>query len=701
MTESRQIERLSLSRIPFRPWYATGSADLALEFYAPCLRAAVTYDRAAGFFRSSVYTVSMLALADFVERGGHLRLICSPYLAEEDVAAIERGLSESECISAAIVRDIRQLATEPTNSTATQLLASLVSAAVLDIRIAFRPGRPGLFHSKIGLFESSDGAIVSFNGSANETGSAFSTEGNQEDIAVFTSWGPDSDVDRVRLITDYFNNLWDSRQPGLEVIPFPDVPRDDLVKLAHPDGPEAALDAIRVKEGLPALSQRNRTKLMDHQERAVTDWEARGGRGILTHATGAGKTITAIQVIRQWIQNGRSALTVVPSIVLRDQWRVALDTELADIQPDILVVGGDQSVSNWTEALPDFTRSGAFLGPRVVLATLQSASTARFRSNIVEGDHLLVVADEVHHAGSPVYRSLLTIDAGGRLGLSATPERFGDPNGTRILFDYFGSPLEPAFGLEEAIRCGRLVPYDYYVHFASLADDEITEWTELTKRIGRAYAGIANDNHPSFPPTLMRLLVRRAAIAKRAKTKPGLCASILETEMNPGDHWLVYCDTADQLYECKRALRGIGIDSLEYHSQMLSDRAEVLNYFVRHGGVLIAIRCLDEGVDIPLVDHALILASSSNPREFIQRRGRVLRSATGKNAATIHDVLVVPPGAGTELRPLLKVELGRAAQFSRSSRNTATSFKIRQLASQLGIDSTSEMDDFEDQEGGP
>jgi superfamily II DNA or RNA helicase len=134
---------------------------------------------------------------------------------------------------------------------------------------------------------------------------------------------------------------------------------------------------------------------------------------------------------------------------------------------------------------------------------------------------------------------------------------------------------------------------------------------------------------------------------------------------------------------------------------MLSDRAEVLNYFERHGGVLTAIRCLDEGVDIPLVDHALILASSSNPREFIQRRGRVLRSATGKNAATIHDVLVVPPGDGTELRPLLKVELGRAAQFSRSSRNTATSFKIRQLASQLGIDSTSEMDDFEDQENGP
>ena len=253
MTEARQIERLSLSRIPFRPWYATGSTNIALEFYAPCLRAAVTYDRAAGFFRSSVYTVSMLALADFVERGGHLRLICSPYLAEEDVAAIERGMSESESISAAIVRDIRQLATDPTNSTATQLLASLVSAAVLDIRIAFRPGRPGLFHSKIGLFESSDGAIVSFNGSANETGSAFSTLGNQEDIAVFTSWGADSDVDRVRLITDYFNNLWDSRQPGLEVIPFPDVPKGELVKLAHPDGPEAALDAFRVKQGLPAL----------------------------------------------------------------------------------------------------------------------------------------------------------------------------------------------------------------------------------------------------------------------------------------------------------------------------------------------------------------------------------------------------------------------------------------------------------------
>lgn len=696
MTEAYSIEP-SLASSSFEPWYATGTADLSSEFYSPCLRSAIKYDRAAGFFRSSVYTISMLPLVDFVERGGRLRLICSPYLTEEDVAAIERGLSESESISSTIVRDIRRLASEPENSQSTQLLATLVKAELLEIRIAFKRGRSGLFHSKIGLFESNDGAIVAFNGSANETGSAFSG-GNQEDIAVFTSWGENSDVQRVQLIREYFDNLWDSRQPGIEVIPFPDVPKQRLIELAHPDGPEAALNEIREKEGILEIVQSQRTVLMDHQIDAIANWEKSGNRGILSHVTGAGKTTTAIQVIRDWIEDDRPALIVVPSVILLDQWRRVLNKEISDLKPNELVVGGDHSSNDWIKSLADFTRSGAFLGPRVILSTLQSASTPRFLSNIVDGAQLLVVIDEVHHVGSSVYRSVLGLNAGGRLGLSATPERFGDPDGTRIIFDYFGAKLDPPFGLDKAIKSGLLVPYDYFVHFASLSENELTEWNELTKRIGREFARLGDDRSNPIPPSLMLLLVRRAAIAKQAKSKPELCASVLKSEYKSGDRWLVYCDTANQLEDCRDALRNIGIDSLEYHSQMLSDREEVLTYFERYGGVLVAIRCLDEGVDIPLVDHALILASSSNPREFIQRRGRVLRRAPGKNSATIHDVLVIPANVGAEIKPLLKVELSRAAGFSQSSRNKSTSFKIRQLSSELGITITSEFDDFEDSE---
>jgi superfamily II DNA or RNA helicase len=196
------------------------------------------------------------------------------------------------------------------------------------------------------------------------------------------------------------------------------------------------------------------------------------------------------------------------------------------------------------------------------------------------------------------------------------------------------------------------------------------------------------------------LLIQRAATLKRAANKAVLAAEILAAEYQSGHHWLVYCDSQTQLDDVLRSLAARSIDADQYHSAMIGDRATTLEHFIEKGGILAAIRCLDEGVDIPAVDHALILASSRNPREFIQRRGRVLRISEGKHFAEVHDALVVPPANdGEDYSPLLRGELTRAALFAESADNDAVRFSIRSIATDYGITLTEHPDDaIEDDE---
>jgi hypothetical protein len=152
----------------------------------------------------------------------------------------------------------------------------------------------------------------------------------------------------------------------------------------------------------------------------------------------------------------------------------------------------------------------------------------------------------------------------------------------------------------------------------------------------------------------------------------------------------VYCDDLDQLEAVSRKLRESGIPNLPFHSQMEGDRQETLRWLDRRGGVVVAIKCLDEGVDLPSVSHALILASSKNPREFIQRRGRVLRKAPGKALAYVHDAIVLPPGGRSgevkDRDPITEGELARAVAFAQGADNPAAAGDLQQIAIEAGID---------------
>jgi superfamily II DNA or RNA helicase len=215
------------------------------------------------------------------------------------------------------------------------------------------------------------------------------------------------------------------------------------------------------------------------------------------------------------------------------------------------------------------------------------------------------------------------------------------------------------------------VPYDYDVVTCPLTEDEEGQWQALTARIAQEVAR----NNGDITDFALHLLRQRARIAKRAAGKAPIAHRILSQHYRPGDRWLIYCNDVDHLREVRRDLEGLGLDLLEYHSQDAGDHDATLSFFTNRGGVLLAIKCLDEGVDIPLINRALILASSTNPREYVQRRGRVLRRTAGKYSSAIFDVIVT----GSDGKAIMPSEVVRAMEFARDSRNVAPSLYLEDL----------------------
>lgn len=663
----------TLDQVSLETSYSSGSADLVRDFYVPCLNAAITYDRSAGYFRSSVFHVVGLAFADFALRSGKMRLICSASLEPEDRAVIEGA--ETASLERSITRDIREVLLRPENMAVTELLGTLLSIGALSIKIAYRPHQTGIFHSKVGIFRDSQSNIVSFVGSENETQSAWNPEANYETFEVFCNWdGGERERRRIDAHESEFEALWNDRTADLRIVPLPDVPREILERYANADGIAAAVERARKELAqVRPLVPRSSRKPQRHQVAVTRSWWI-NRRGIIDHVTGAGKTFSALGIMREWVATpGRPVLVLVPGDLLADQWHQEISSELQGVDPRVLRVGGSQSNARWAELLDSFTHPDNLRGANFVIATMQSSCKDSFLRRIHGGAHLLVVADEVHRIGSNEHRRILQIESGGQLGLSATPERFLDPEGTAAILSYFGDKLEPHFGIREAQAAGRLVPYDYQIRTVVLSADEAARHAEITQSIVRLRAKIDKGEPGATFESLRRLLIDRARILKSAAAKPALAKEIIETELRPDDsqRWLVYCDDTVQLQQVVEELRSCGVRAQVYTSAMRGSKPETLRYFERFGGVLVSIHCLDEGIDIPSVTHALLLASSANPREQLQRRGRVLRNAGDKFSAEIFDVLVGVADPVSGFRPL-ESELDRARLLAEDARNRAT-----------------------------
>jgi len=664
---------LALRDLGLGPAYRSGRDMLLDDFYVPCLQEALLYDRAVGYFSSTLYHVVALAFSDFVGRGGRMRLICSPALTAEDFAAMKEADEIGRFAQSTVRADLQMLLTRPEAVPATRLLATLIANDIIDVRIAFADNPSGIFHDKLGIFEDTEGKRVSFVGSANETWRAWGL--NHESFEVFCSWKNEPELLRTRDHVDTFRRLWRGHEPGVRIAHLEQVTREQLVAIAD-DDLEHAIGAVRSLQ-LGRRAQPTGRPLMEHQRLVLEDWEAKDHHGIVNFATGAGKTLTAIEGVKRWTSGGGAAVILVPGRDLHAQWIREIEIELPGVQ--ILPAGAGSNKAAWQQLLPVFSAPGNSAdNRRIVVATNHTFASDDFQRRLKSGDHLLIVADEMHRSGSArVLNVLEQTGCGATLGLSATFRRQFDDDGTNRLMDFFGPVLMPAIGLAEALMLDLLVPYDYRLHELRLDDDELEQYEQLTKRIGQLVSQGASVNDASSP--LQMLLIRRARILKQARGKVPMAADILRREYQAGDRWLVYCDDVSQLKALTTECLAAGLPALEFYSEMTSNRDAVIRSLGGYGGIVIAIRCLDEGIDIPVTDHALILASSTVEREYIQRRGRVLRQAPGTNkvSAEVHDVMLVDAIGGA----LTKSEATRALEFVRLARNSAARDRLKAIVS--------------------
>tara|TARA_B100000446_G_C10552524_1_gene341215 strand:+ start:484 stop:2592 length:2109 start_codon:yes stop_codon:yes gene_type:complete len=681
---------VSLNDLHILEEYRTGEQDLVESFYKPCVSEATSYDRAVGYFRSTVFLLIGPSLIDFAKRGGAMRLVCSPVLTDEDYLAISNGYqSRDDTLGSALIKDLKTLNSDELLKGNTEALATLIALGVISIKIAFRPAGQGIYHEKIGVFKDKQGNVVSFKGSVNESWNGWHERGNYESFDTYCSWDGVKESLRVKNSEQYFERLWNGELEAVQVIDLPNVAREKIDLVAKESIEAIDITSLyEVKSAEPESEAPSGRQPLPHQLAAIEGWIAQGRKGVFEHATGSGKTFTALTAMKPHLEEEGVVLVLVPDKLLHQQW----GEEILEEFPEVTILKAGDGHNRWRKnrRLRQFTQSGKGLGPRVVLATMPTARLAEFREGICQGDHLMVVADEVHEIGSTENSKAMTIETGPRLGLSATPRRYGDAAGTAKIFDYFGAVVEPPFTLVDAIEQGRLVEYEYHPAPIRFTAEESEAWEVSTREISQEYARSKRDDHgkPVMSSRLQNMLIQRSRIAKKASAKVPYAVKTLVDNYVEGQSWLVYCEDQYQLSEVIGSLRDRGFDPCEYHTNMTGDAAASLDWFKRFGGIMVSIRCLDQGVDIPKISHAVILASSQNPRQFIQRRGRVLRVCPGKYHAVIYDAVVVP--VCLEQEPgqlsLLKSELQRSIQFSGTAMNRSGSNKLISIAIELGID---------------
>ncbi len=693
---SNKDASLGLASIDLAVEYRTGTSDPISQFYAPCLAAADQYRRAVGYFRSSIYSIIGPAVLAFAKKGGTVFLVCSPELTAEDQDSIATGYAKREKLAAErIEAEIDMLLADSKSEWRVRVLATLIATGRMEVKVAVRPPSHGLYHEKIGIFTDLQGNTVSFIGSANESWSGWHAHGNFESVEVFCSWRDDGERTRASRHFLNFEKLWSGTTPDVLTFPFPEAARRKLCMKAATSIENAERDAADKWQNPPDPEKRT---LMLHQRNAIEAWIAQGKRGIFEHATGSGKTFTALEACRPHIESGLPVLILLPSDLLLKQWTKEVKEEFPEAA--VILAGGGNDRWKETGKLRRLSSPSAIAG-RFILATMQTAATEAFRQALWHGEHLMIIADEVHQIGSPFNSQSFTIDAGARLGLSATPQRYGDLEGTARILAYFGPIVPPPITLTDAVASGRLVDYIYHPHAIRLSAKEADDWKVLTKSIRFELSKSSKESNSSLSDKAKMLLIRRSRIAKRAAAKAPLAAKILRESFEEGQGWLIYCEDSDHLASTMNEIRSVGFNPIEYHSNMEGNRAATLDWFRRYGGILVSIKCLDEGVDIPSVSHAIILASSQNPRQFIQRRGRVLRKSDGKLFATIHDAIVVPIDLADEPEQgsLLKSEFLRAIEFSQSSLNMSAGADLRDIAREVGFDPDEMITDAIEEDG--
>lgn len=709
---------MDLRSLPeFRPLYILPEDNLLGEVIIPCLRAATTYDCMTGFFHSAALREMAPGLADFIGRPeGQMRLLTSPYLTQEDQAAIREGVTNTPDILAKRLEELygsAQISVSALLRHTLECLAYLIAGHRIQIRLVLV--RDGLFHPKVRIF--SDGEHhIAVHGSNNLTRSGFTT--NVEQVVISRSWLGGDHEKIVQRLREEFNVVWSGRKTDyIRSYDLPQAFRDQIVQdflpqrmptpadfrqawkhdsesgLIYP--PDLTVSEYTNITGLPSRAFEIPPNLdyergdFAHQGQAIRAWEEAGRQGILEMATGSGKTAASLIAARRLFDEVKPILLVIaaPYLPLVSQWA----DETKKFGLEAVVPGNEARKASKLARIRQVIRN-LKLGIsdiECVVITHDFLCDPEFNNELSRySGPAMLIADEVHNLGTPGFLKTPPKNFEYRMGLSATPIRQYDERGTEGLLDYFGE-IVFQFTLKEAIgKC--LVPYNYYVHLVELTPGELEEWLELSKKLksmGWAFSEDQDSENGKISTALQKLLNRRRRILEQASGKISLLRDILGKQ-DPYEirHTLVYA--SDKGREQLRQVNHMLMEDLKLRiHQITQDETgksnlaeELLDSFTRGNiQVLTAMRVLDEGVDIPEVSTAFILASTTVERQWVQRRGRVLRKCRriNKQFAHIHDFLVLPsPDVdpdlfGRDVLKIIKAELERVMEFAKLSSNAA------------------------------
>ena len=712
---------MSLQNLNIKREYRSLIDNVVQDFYIPLLREATVYKRAVGFFSSTSLIEISKGVAELARKGGRIQIVASPFLSEEDIKAINEGYAAREnIIEKALLRQLVS-ATDYYSMKRLNLLANLIADGIMDIRIAITENNKGIgmYHEKMGIIEDSFGNKVAFSGSMNESRTAMSL--NYETIDVFCNWTNHSEEERVNDKESAFTSIWNDFEPNIKVMEFKSI-NDEIIKkykrtvsdynIDTEQFGDQHLNGMCVKESqfeysiitkVPRLP--SDLNLFEYQKEAIANWVGENYRGIFDMATGTGKTLTGLSAVSKLSESVNDYLAVIilcPYQHLVEQW--VEDIVRFGIDP---IIGYSSSAQkDWKERLSKAIRDQRIREEKRFFCFITTNAT--FKSSFVQEQinkihtKKLLLVDEAHNVGAATISKFLDARFDYRLALSATLDRHRDEDGTFFLHTFFGRKCIE-YDLERAINEGKLTPYKYYPIIVTLTEDELLEYETLSREIGKC---VINDNgKKKLSKRGEMLALQRARLIAGASEKLAALRDAILPYKND-KNLLVYCgsttlatededfefDSDQELKQIDAVTKLLGNDldmavAKFTAEESMKDRAKIKEQFLLGRlQAIVAIKCLDEGVNIPGIKTAFILASTTNPKEYIQRRGRVLRKAENKSFAEIYDFVTLPRPidsvSGFTIEKinhdlsLVKNELERMIEFGRLALNSMESNKI-------------------------
>jgi superfamily II DNA or RNA helicase len=699
----------SFKDISIQDEYRTYTTNIIRDFYIPVLSCSVLYQRAVGFFSSSSMIQLLEGLQSLIKNEGKIQLIVSPRLNEKDIEAISQGYSSRETVIEKSMLEIIEDVKSRGYDKRLILLSKLIEQGYVDIKVAFlqKNNNIGMFHEKLGIMNDFEGNYLAFSGSLNESETAYTI--NYESFDVFKSW-LDSESKKAKNKKDVFEKMWANLEEGINVLDFPKVAKEKLQKITQDyiskngdfdldEGFVIEEPSIVVKgSNVPMVPKE--LEIRDYQQAAIDNWMFNDYVGIFDMATGAGKTITGIYGLTTLFNNMRRlpVIIVAPYTHLVEQW--VEDLEWFNIRP---IVGYSHSLyKNYKKNLNDRLTSFKYKKTDFICFITTNAS---FRTKSVQDlidlfpDETLIIIDEAHNFGSKRLKVSLPTRFKFRMALSATIDRHNDEEGTEFLYEYFGSKVIE-YTLERAIREDKLSEYKYYPIMTYLSEDEYYSYKQLTFEIAKHIR--EEKGKIKISEIGKMLLLKRSRIIAGASNKIDRLIEVI-APFKDADGILIYSGATNLLNDQtdEEEIRMIDLISTRLYGEygMLTSqftaqedklqRKRIIDYFVeRYIQAIVAIKCLDEGVNIPSIKTAFILASSTNPKEYVQRRGRVLRKHKSKDYSEIFDFIVMPHQIeyASQLTDeekiqdygLIKRELIRVHEFSKLSLNSSLGFQFMQ-----------------------